>query len=80
MMVAKLEGYDLVGGWRRDRNDFSSAPAVADRLDHQTTNVRVHDKLHAQGVPRRHRARAAPVRRMPVHQPSPVTWARASSK
>ena len=67
-LLAKLdEGYDVVSGWRRDRKDSFVAPPpvalgqLADRSGDRRAAPRL--RLHAQGLPRRHRPRDEPLRR-----------------
>ena len=68
LLLEKIdEGYDVVSGWRRDRQDSVRAPAaladreLADRPRHRRAPARL--RLHAEGVPRRDRARDPALRR-----------------
>ena len=73
LLLEKIdEGYDVVSGWRRDRQDGFVAPTavadrqLADRPGHRRAPARL--RLHAQGVPREVVARDAAVRRdAPLH-------------
>ena len=68
MMLEKIdEGYDVVSGWRKDRQDTFSRrlpSQIANHLISRVTGVHLHDLwLHAQGLPARSDYRVPPVRR-----------------